>query len=141
MGLLELASNNSFWRGVDYYEHGKVSDWKKVADNKFEARVSGSDKKHYDVLIDVDHPKRSTCNCPHAEGTRRVCKHKVALYLTLFPEELQRIMKEVEEWEAEEEVRLEEERESIKEYVYSLSKQELRDQLLWRILEENERRW
>ena len=22
MGLLELASNDSFWRGVDYYEQG-----------------------------------------------------------------------------------------------------------------------
>ena len=29
MGLIELASNNSFWRGVDYYEKKKVTACKK----------------------------------------------------------------------------------------------------------------
>ena len=100
MGLLEIASNRSFWRGVDYYEAGKVSKWKKIDNYLYEARVTGS--KTYDVVIDVKHPKRSTCDCPHAEGTRRVCKHKVALYLKVFPDELQRVMKEIEEWEREE---------------------------------------
>lgn len=139
MGLLELASNNSFWRGVDYFEEGRVEDWSKIGDNLYEAKIDGS--KTYDVVIDVNHPKRSTCNCPHAEGTRRVCKHKVALYLTVFPDELQRVMKEVEEWEEEEEKRKEEEREDIIRYVYSLTKQELREQLLWRMLDEREKRW
>ena len=30
MGLIELASNNSFWRGVDYYEKKKVTACKKM---------------------------------------------------------------------------------------------------------------
>ena len=141
MGLLEIASNRSFWRGVDYYEAGKVGKWKKIDSYLYEAKVTGS--KTYDVVIDVKHPKRSTCDCPHAEGTRRVCKHKVALYLKVFPDELQRVMREIEEWEREEEDRRERERAEIKRYVYSLSKQELRDEHLWRIIaeEEEDRNW
>ena len=51
MGLLELASNNSFWRGVDYYEEGRVEDWSKIGDNLYEAKIDGS--KTYDVVVDV----------------------------------------------------------------------------------------
>ena len=139
MGLLELASNNSFWRGVDYFQDGKVGDWKKIDGSHYGAKVTGSNT--YDVVIDTKHPKRSTCNCPHAEGKMIICKHKVALYLTVFPDELQRVMEEAQAWEKEQEKRLEEERNEIKEYVYSLTKQQLRDALLQRMINEREMRW
>lgn len=29
MGVIELASQKSFWRGIDYYEQKKVLDWDK----------------------------------------------------------------------------------------------------------------
>lgn len=140
MGLLDIASGNSFWRGYDYYKEGKVQSRKKVNDNTYVGLVEGSGKETYEVTINLQHPKKSTCNCPHAEGTRRVCKHKVALYFSVFPEEAKKALKEAEEWEAEEEKSRQEEYEEIEKYVYSLSKQELRNQLLWRMIEENERR-
>lgn len=142
MGLLEIASGNSFWRGYDYYKAGNVLRKEKINDSLYRGAVAGSQKTPYKVTIDLQHPKRSICNCPHAEGTRRVCKHKVALYFSVFPEEADRAIKEAEEWEAEEERRRQEEYQEIVQYVNSLSKQELREQLLWRLLDEREnRRW
>ena len=29
MGLIEIASGNSVWRGMDYYENHKVVSWNK----------------------------------------------------------------------------------------------------------------
>lgn len=31
-------------------------------------------------MIDTEHPKKSKCNCPHAEGKKIVCKHKTTRY-------------------------------------------------------------
>ena len=142
MGLLDLASGNSLWRGYDYYKDGKVLSTEKTDNCHYAGIVSGSEGAVYEVVIDLSHPKKSTCNCPHAEGTRRVCKHKVALYFSVFPEEAERVLKEAEEWEAEEEKRLEMEYKEIEKYVYSLSKQELREELLWRMIDErNRNKW
>lgn len=139
MGLLEIASNNSFWRGYDYYKNGNVKSHQQIGEYRYEGEIEGSENSVYSVMIDVEHPKRSTCSCPHADGTRRVCKHKVALYLSVFPEEGDRVLREVEEWEAGEEQRWEDECKEIERYINSLSKQELREQLLWRLIDEMER--
>ena len=142
MGLLDLASANSFWRGYDYFKDGKVVSKEQVDSCHYSGSVAGDQEASYEVVIDLQHPKRSTCTCPHAEGTRRVCKHKVALYFSVFPEEADRALKEAEEWEAQEEKRRQEETKEIEKYVNSLSKQELREELLWRLLKEREnRRW
>ena len=61
------------------------------------------------------------------------------MYFSVFPEEAERVLKEAEEWEAEEEKRLEMEYKEIEKYVYSLSKQELREELLWRMFDERNR--
>ena len=140
MGLLEIASGNSFWRGYDYFKEGKVLSKNKMDDFHYCGTVAGSSDAPYEVAIDLQHPKKPTCNCPHAEGTRRVCKHKVALYFAFFPEEADKALKEAEEWEAEEEKRIQEEYKEIEKYVYSLSKQELRDELLWRLIDERDNR-
>ena len=143
MGLLDIASGNSFWRGYDYYKGGKVISCTQTGEYRYEGDVAGSGDNVYAVMIDIEHPKRSTCTCPHAEGTRRVCKHKVALFFSVFPEEADRALREAEEWEANEEKRRQEEYKGLEEYVNSLSKQELRDELLWRLIDERERnrRW
>ena len=70
MGLIELASGNSVWRGMDYYENGKVQSWIKSGDNTYEGTVSGSEGNSYSVYIDKIHPRKSTCNCPFADGRR-----------------------------------------------------------------------
>lgn len=87
MSLIDIDSYNSTWRGYDYYKADKVLFWKPLGENEYEGSVSGSTKEPYSVKIDVFHPKKSFCNCPFAEGSRKVCKHKVALYFTVFPEE------------------------------------------------------
>ena len=71
-------------------------------------------------MIDIEHSKKSTCTCPHAEGTRRVCKHKVALFFSVFPEEADRALREAEEREAYEEKRWQEEYKGLERYVNSL---------------------
>ena len=140
MGLLEIASGNSLWRGYDYYKDSKVKTWQKSDDGHYIGVVEGSEGNLYQVTIDLKHPKKSQCDCPHAEGSRRVCKHKVALYFSAFPEEADRLIKEAEEWEAEEEKRWHEECADVRKYVNSLSKKELQEELYNRIIEEKERR-
>ena len=87
MGLLDCASANSIWRGYDYYKENKVSDIKNIADGVFEGTVRGSGTKAYSSILDAFHPRKSKCNCPHADGKRIVCKHIVALYFTAYHEE------------------------------------------------------
>lgn len=140
MGLLEIASGNSFWRGYDYFKESRVKSYRKMGPNLYEGSVEGSEGTVYSVAIDLDHPKKSQCNCPHAEGNRRICKYKVALYFALFPEAADKAIEDAKAWEAEEERREKKERKEIEKYVYSLSKQELREQLLWRMLDERSRR-
>ena len=43
------------------------------------------------------HPRKSKCDCPHAKDKRIICKHIVALYFTIFPDEVEVFLKEVEE--------------------------------------------
>ena len=64
----------------------------------------------------------------------------MALYFAIFPEAANKAIEDAKAWEAEEERREEKERKEIEKYVYSLSKQELREQLLWRMLDERSRR-
>ena len=77
MGLIDCASGNSIWRGYDYFKEKKVSKLVPIGDGIYEATLSGSDKEPYHVLVDIPHPRRSKCNCPHADGKRIICKHIV----------------------------------------------------------------
>ena len=76
MGLLENARYASIERGYDYYKKGNVIAFKQTSENEYEGKVSGSEKKPYDVHINIIHLKKSFCNFPFAEGNRKVCKHK-----------------------------------------------------------------
>ena len=99
MGLIELASANSVWRGMDYYEKKKVASWKRSGDASYDGQVTGSNKQVYSVHIDKEHPKKSECNCPFAAGRRVICKHMIALYFTAEPNVAEDFMKQAEEWE------------------------------------------
>ena len=138
MGLIETASGNSVWMGMDYYNDKKVISYKKTSDTTYEGVVAGSDAKLYGVNIDKEHPKRSTCTCSFAAGRRVVCKHMIALYFTAEPEAAEEFLKKVEEWEEEEEEEAlspEEEKKQIEYsrlvlYVKSLSKEDLHRELM-----------
>ncbi len=136
MGLIDLASGKSLWRGMEYYEKQMVIAVCKAEENKYTGIVKGSGDNKYDVVLDIAHPRSSTCTCPFADGRRVICKHMVAAYFTVFPDEAKRIVKEAEEYEIEFEKQQENERKEIKKYVYSLSKAELREQLLNYMLSE-----
>lgn len=130
MGLINIASRNSTWRGLDYYKENKVSDYKKINDSEYEGIVNGSNGKKYNVFMDIEHPKKSKCNCPHAKDRRVICKHIVALYFTAFPDEVDKFLKEVEEAEKEYEVYEEELYNKTIKYINSMSKNELKEALI-----------
>ena len=130
MGLLECASGASVWRGYDYYNEKKVKNLTETASGVFTADVFGTASEPYVVEIDVAHPRKSTCNCPHADGKRIVCKHMVATYFTAYPEEAVRFYREY--LKAQEEAKQYEEElyDRVQEYVGQMKKNELHQALL-----------
>lgn len=88
MSILTSASSSSVSRGYDYYKNNKVSNIKQLNDYEFEGYVDGSLKNPYYVKIDIEHPRKSYCDCPHANGNI-TCKHMTALYFELFPDEVE----------------------------------------------------
>ena len=94
MGLLECASGLSVWRGYECFKEKKVQSIKQVDKSVFIATVQGSASTPYSVELHIDHPRKSTCNCPHANGRRIICKHIVAVYFTVLPDEAEKFYKE-----------------------------------------------
>jgi hypothetical protein len=135
MSIITAASIASVFKGLDYFEDKKVLSWSQIDDYIYEGYVRGSDKEPYFVTIDVEHPKRSVCNCPHAKGTRRVCKHKVALFFTIFPKEVENFKNAIEEEKRKEEEEEKQLYEDIENYVNGLSVEQLRIQLIDFMLE------
>ena len=97
MGLINVASGNSVWRGLDYFKENKVKNYKKINNYEYEGIVIGSNKEKYNVFMNIEHPRQSKCICPHAKDKRIICKHIIALYFTVFPKEVDNFLKEVEE--------------------------------------------
>ena len=130
MGLLECASSASVWRGYDYYNEKKDKNLTETASGVFTADVIGTASEPYVVEIDVAHPRKSTCNCPHAYGKRIVCKHMVATYFAAYPEEAVRFYREYLKAQ-EEAVQYEEELyDRVQDYVGHMKKNELQQALL-----------
>ena len=86
MKLTELAAYRVVERGLDYYIDDNVSDIMQTGASEFQARVLGSGKEPYIVRINLEKPRSSSCTCPYATGTN-VCKHMIALYYAINPEE------------------------------------------------------
>ena len=91
----------------------------------------------YSVEIDLAHPKRSKCDCPFADGKQIICKHKVALYFTAFPEDAEQFYDDALEYEEEqkkqqleEELRQNELADLLVRKINSMKKDELRHALL-----------
>lgn len=140
MGLIEVASGKSVWRGMDYYENHKVVSWKKTGNTTYEGIVEGGSGKIYSVTIDTNHPKKSTCTCPFAAGRRVVCKHMIALYFTAEPWAAEYFMRKVEKYEKEAEEEQMLYYQNLRKYVNSLTKEELQDQLYDALIQLEEKR-
>lgn len=85
--------------------------------------------------IDKVHPRKSSCNCPFAEGRRVICKHMIALLFTSEPKAAEDFLRQVEEWEQEEKEREQLHYKELREYVNSLPKKELQERLYEALVE------
>lgn len=130
MKVVNLASEKSAWRGYEYYKDGKVISYEQIRDSAYQGKIRGSDNAVYGVTLDIDHPRSSSCNCPLANGKRIVCKHLVALYFTIFPQDAVEYKKQVDQAQAEYEAWLNDMPERVEKYVRKLTKAELQEQLL-----------
>ncbi len=128
MSFISSARSNSQWRGYEYWQEKKVVSYECISDHEAEGIVKGS--KAYRVKIDTEHPRRSACNCPFAQGRRVICKHMIALYFTLHPHEAEKYYNEVvrvqQEWEDEQD----EIEQKLIDYVHKMDKDALEDALL-----------
>ena len=143
MSLIGVASADSVWRGMEYYEDKMVASWNEAADGTYDGVVEGSNGNSYVVHVDKIHPRKSTCTCPFADGRRVVCKHMIALYFTAEPESAEDFRKQMNISEREEESEQMDDNDLL-DYVYSLSKSELQMQLYDALVELDEirnRRW
>lgn len=137
MGLIELARWRSVLRGLNYYSNKNVLSWENVGIDTYSGVVLGSNDNKYEVYIDINHPRKSKCNCPFADGRRVICKHMIAIYFNAKPEEANKLIKEIEEYEKEQPAYEDEKNKrelerykELKKYVKSLSKKELQEKLL-----------
>lgn len=132
MSILSLASGASTEKGYAYYTRKHVLSFRKLSADEYSAEVTGTQPKPYRVRINTAHVRQSRCNCPYADGRRIICKHMVALYFTAFPEEADTYgayLAAIEAQEREEQRLLLEHYAEIKEYVKSLSLEELQNTL------------
>lgn len=127
MGVLSVASGKSLWRGYEYYLEKKVLSYKQISETVYEGTVSGNNGNVYHVHLDLEHPRKTTtCDCPLAKGKKIVCKHTVALFFTIFPEEAKEYYRQVLEYEKEEEQRQQNLEIELARYIDGLSKPELK---------------
>ena len=142
MKMFELASGQSCWKGINYHHENRIISWAPLEKNCYQGQVKGSNGAVYHVMIDPAHPRRSTCDCPFADGRRVICKHMIALYLGIFPEKEQEFIDYVEHqnelYEQEFNQRQIEKENEIRRYVNTLSKAELKERLIQYMLSE---RW
>ncbi len=143
MGFLELSSYRSIGYGYEYYEAKRVKEIKQVSEFEYNALVCNAENRIYNVYLDVKHPRKSTCNCPHADGRMIICKHKIAVFFEIFPKEAQMYHDSILAYEKEREERyqkyleiIEERREEIKKWVDKLSIEEIKERLISLMMKE-----
>lgn len=128
MGIIALASGNSCWRGLDYYKNKKVIELNKLNENEYESVVKGTN--NYNVHLDIEHPRKSTCDCPLAKGKKIICKHIVATYFLAFPRGAKEFEDEQTRLQEEYEKEQEEEYNKAIKYLNKMSKEELIQELI-----------
>ncbi|MBE6150188.1 MAG: SWIM zinc finger family protein [Firmicutes bacterium] len=130
MRLIYMSNGKSVLRGLDYCIKNKVKNYKKISDYEYEGIVRGSNNREYNVFMDIKHPIKSKCNCPHANDRRIICKHIVSLYFTVFPEELTIFLEKVKMANQEFEDYENKLYEKTIKYIHHMSKKELRKALI-----------
>ena len=130
MGILNASSLQSRLRGFDYYKNGKVTKLKKIDDTHYEAEVMGSYNNSYHIKLDIEHNRKCTCNCPYAYGTKIICKHMVATYFTIFPDEASSFYDEYNYFHKSEEKYCNELEYMVEDQLNHMDKEELKETIL-----------
>lgn len=128
MGIISLASGSSCWSGLNYYKEKRVVELNKINENEYSSIVKGTN--NYNVHLDIEHPRKSSCNCPLANGKRIICKHIVATYFTAFSNEAVSFEEEQNRLQEEYEKEQEEEYDKAIKYLNRMSKQDLIEELI-----------
>lgn len=140
MGLIDIASSKSVWRGMEYYKQNKVLSYTMNDDGTFEGVVVGSGDDNYLVHVDTEHPRKSTCNCPLANGKKIICKHIVAVSLCLDESEAERFKTEKTVYASEEEERRAKKYDKYMGFAKTMSPRELREAYVELMIELDEYR-
>jgi uncharacterized Zn finger protein len=75
--IQDIFGDTTFFKGLDYYNHGYVSNTVKIGDILF-SQVIGGSAKPYEVRAFINDAETSTkCTCP----VGYMCKHGAALFL------------------------------------------------------------
>ena len=130
MGILNLASAKSCYQGYQYYKENRIFNIENLEDSCYQALALGSENESYKVRIDLKHTRSSSCSCPYAAGRRVICKHIVALYFAIFPEEAKKYYDNAIKQEEELEDYQIELAEKLENYVRKLTREEAQDRLL-----------
>lgn len=80
--------------------------------------------------MDIEHPRKSSCDCPLAKGKRIICKHIVATYFTAMPKEATNFEEEQNRLQEEYEKYQDELYDKVIEYINKMSKDELIGELI-----------
>ena len=128
MGIISLASGNSCWRGLDYFKEKKVFMLKQINDKEYTSIVNGT--KNYNVYLNLEHPRKSTCDCPLAKGKRVICKHIVATYFSVMPKEAINFENEQDKLQEEYEKYQEKIYYKVIKHINKMSKKELIEELI-----------
>ena len=135
MGLIDIASSKSVWRGLDYYKQNKVISFDQNSDGTYEGEVKGSGKDNYHVHLDMIHPRSSTCNCPLANGKKIICKHIVAVSFCVDESEAERFKNEKTVYASEEEERRAKQYDRYMSMAKCMSAKELREAFVETMIE------
>lgn len=95
ISVIKLASARSIWRGLDYHEQGRVKQLA-IHGSTLDAMVEGTADAPYQVRVDTEHARRSTCTCPFVQGNHKICKHMVATVFSAIPGQVEAFYREVE---------------------------------------------
>lgn len=129
MGIISVASGKSCWKGLDYYKNKKIKNINKVSDTEYTSAAFGT--KEYSVYLNLKNPRKSTCNCPLANGKRIICKHIVATYFSVVPGSVKKFEDEQNRLQEEYEEYQENEYKNAIKFINKMSKKELVEELIY----------
>ena len=128
MGIISCASASSCWKGLEYYKNKSIKNIKKITDVEYTSTVLGN--KEYSVYLNLKNPRKSTCDCPLANGKRIICKHIVATYFTVVPNSAKEFEEEQNRLQIEYEEYQENEYKNTIKFINKMSKDELVEELI-----------